>query len=83
MSATKTIFVKCTYIIPVEMPADMDDEALRFHIEENGCPGTGFVGDAFNAHMKTKEDQSMCWACALKGENRIVPASSPDAATQS
>jgi hypothetical protein len=73
MHSTKTILVQCTYIIPVEVPADLDDEAVRFHIEVNACPGTGFVGDAFEAHRRKQAEERMCWACTLNGENKIIP----------
>jgi hypothetical protein len=61
MVATKTIVVQCTYTLSVEVPADLEDEALRFHIEENGCPATGFVGDAFYSNCKKREEEGMCW----------------------
>jgi uncharacterized protein len=81
MHSMKTILVRCTYVIPVEVPADMDDEALRFHIETNGCPGTGFVGAALDAHLEKQEEESMCWVCTLNGQNQIVTPSPQEVAT--
>jgi hypothetical protein len=72
MGEPRTIVVKCTYLIPVEFPADWTDEMIRFEVEQNGCPGTGFTGAAFDAHLKSKGEESICWACTLQGENKII-----------
>lgn len=68
-----TIQVKCTFIIPVEVPDD-PDYPLQFDIEENHCPGTGLVGAALMEHIAKHEEASTCWACALQGECEIVVA---------
>jgi hypothetical protein len=73
MKTKKVALVQCTYIIPVEIPADWDDDKARLHIEDCGCPGAGIVGAAFLRHYKEQTAQSMCWSCTLpKGENKIV-----------
>lgn len=70
----KTIRVRCTLDINVEVPADMDDHQLQFSIEENSCPGTSWVGNAIDQHMELyeKEKNGFCWACALHGTNMIL-----------
>lgn len=65
------IKVKCTLIVPVEIPDDKDYDP-RFDIEENHCPGTGLVGVAIDKVMKEMNDKSFCWACALNGKNEII-----------
>ena len=72
MNESRKVLVKCTYVIPVEFPAHWTDEMIRFDVEENGCPGTGFTGAAFESHVKTKKEEGMCWACALKGESKVI-----------
>lgn len=68
------IYVKCSFIVPVEVPEDEEDgyDAI-FDIEENHCPGTGLVGTAFDkAETEARAREGFCWACALKGKNEIV-----------
>jgi len=65
------ILVKCTLIVPVEVPADPDYN-LHFDIEDNHCPGTGFVGAAIEKMMDKCREKSVCWACNFQGKNEIV-----------
>jgi hypothetical protein len=67
------IRVRCAYEIEVEVPDDWTAEDVRFHVEENGCPGTGLVGAALEAHRDRCEAASVCWACALQGTNEVMP----------
>lgn len=67
----KTIKVKCTFVIPVEVPDDPDYNEV-FDIEINHCPGTGLVGVALDEHIKKHDEQHTCWACALDGKCEIV-----------
>ena len=69
----RTILVKCTYIIPVEVPDDPDFN-IYFDIEDNHCPGTGYVGAALEANIEKYDKVGSCWACALGGKNEIVEA---------
>ena len=71
MTKTRIIQVRCTYVLPVEVP-DASDYDAYFDIEENHCPGTGLVGAALEEHMKSHEKRSTCWACALGGTCEIV-----------
>lgn len=68
---TRTIYVKCSFVIPVEIPDNPDYDAI-FDIEENHCPGTGRVGVALDRHIKQSDEAGVCWACNLKGKNEIV-----------
>lgn len=70
--ATRTIRVRCTFEIEVEVPVETDDYCAEFMIEENGCPGTGVVGSALDRHIDDCNAKGICWACALGGENKIV-----------
>lgn len=70
---TRTIHVRCTFVLPVEVPAEwVDDGHVYFAIEENSCPGTGLVGAALDRIMDEHEAAHTCWACACGGENKIV-----------
>jgi hypothetical protein len=69
MSGTRIVLVQCTWVVPVEVPIEWDDLTIRSRIE-TCCPGTGIVGEALESRMR--RDSGVCWACALKGENRIV-----------
>lgn len=62
--------VRCSYEIEVELPDDCHDP--QFVIEENSCPGTGAVGAALYSIMDRDQEKGVCWACNLKGENKIV-----------
>ena len=69
----KTVVVQC--IFTIEVPWDPDwggEDALRFRIEENSCPGTGPVDGALSALMEAAEANSCCWACRLGGENKVL-----------
>lgn len=69
----KIITVKCTYEIDVEVEDEyVEDGFMYFDIEENHCPGTGIVGAAFDKKREEHDETSTCWACALKGENKII-----------
>ncbi len=67
----KRVKVLCSFFVEVEMT---DDEYARRHfiIEDNGCPGTGVVGAAFEKAVEEHDEAGACWACALNGQNRIV-----------
>lgn len=67
----KTIKVKVTFIIPVEIPEDNEYDEF-FDIEENHCPATGLVGMAIDKHIKEYDKKGFCWACALSGECEII-----------
>ena len=67
----KKIIVKCTFEIPIEVPEDSDYNEI-FDIEENHCPGTGIVGEAFDKNYEEKTKNHFCWACALKGKCEII-----------
>lgn len=65
------LMVKCSYYIEVEVP---DNSNYKYNVEENSCPACGPVGKAL---LKVQEAASLsfqdsCWACACKGENKIV-----------
>jgi hypothetical protein len=72
MKNTKTINVKCTFVIPVEVPTDVEGYDEFFDIEDNHCPGTGLVGVAIDLHIKKHTEEGFCWACALNGKCEIV-----------
>lgn len=63
--------IRCTFEIDVEIPESARHN-LEFIIEDNGCPGTGSVGAAVEAMIAHHESQSTCWACACRGENKIL-----------
>ena len=67
----KTIKVRVTFTLPVEIPDDEDYDA-NFDIEENHCPGTGRVGNAIEAHIKKHDGLNMCWGCAVEGTCKII-----------
>lgn len=71
----RQIKVKCTFVIPIEVPDDSEDYNVCFDIEERNCPGTGLVGRALEDHMERCDKQSICWACALSGKCEIVEES--------
>lgn len=74
---TKTIQVKCTFTLPVEVPDDPDYDA-HFDTEDNHCPGTGLVGSALMEHMEKHDKSSTCWACALGGKCKIIESDDPN-----
>ena len=65
------VTVQCTLEVVV-MVQDQYADNLDFTIEENGCPGTGLVGNAIDRAIEHGEDNGVCWACNLKGENKIL-----------
>lgn len=74
----KIIMVKCTFILPVEVPSNASYNEV-FDIEENHCPGTGFVGGALDELMEKHRKGNTCWACAVGGECEILtPPSKED-----
>lgn len=66
------IKVECRFEVNVYVPDHWTEEFTKFMIEEHGCPGTGAVGAVVDAQMARAERQGYCWACALKGENKIL-----------
>lgn len=65
------ILVKCTLFVTIDVP-DGDMDAIKFQIEENGCPGTGLVGNAIESACRAGFNADTCWACNLNGTNEIV-----------
>jgi len=65
------ILVKCTLLVPVEVP-DGAGYSPSFDIEENNCPGTGKVGAAIQKVKDHCDSHCFCWACNLQGKNEIV-----------
>ena len=63
--------VLCSFTIEVEVPDDVGTN-LRWLIEEEGCPATGIVGAALEAHQAECEKTGVCWACQLNGKNEIM-----------
>lgn len=69
----RTIKVRASFDVEIEVPAEWDDDMVRFYVEENGCPGTGAVGSAVVAAVEGRAlDGGECWACARNGENAWV-----------
>ena len=54
----------------VELPDDCENP--YFQIEDNGCPGTREVGAAIIAAIEHGDENNVCWACNLQGENKII-----------
>jgi hypothetical protein len=65
----RKVRVLCTFEIEVEIP---DEANAHFVIEENGCPGTGAVGEAIRNLIEAGDEANFCWACNCKGENKIL-----------
>jgi len=63
--------VKCTLEVEIELPDDTGDH-MFFMIEENSCPGTGVVGAAIDLAIEHAESNGVCWACNLRGKNKII-----------
>lgn len=70
----KTINVKCTFIIPIQVEDDYykDGFTEEFDLEENHCPGTGLVGVAIDTLIRECGEQDICWACKVGGKCEIV-----------
>lgn len=67
------VLVKCTLMVPVEVPDHWkEDNHYLFAIEDNGCPGTSFVGTAIQDMITHCDDKNICWACNFQGENEVV-----------
>jgi hypothetical protein len=67
----RTLTVRCSFTVEIEVPDEWDLDQARFAIEENGCPGTGIVGAKLEEIMEEHRKNSTCWACAAQGTNRI------------
>lgn len=67
----KKVTVLCSFIVEVEL-TDEQYERRHFVIEDNGCPGTGVVGAKIIEAMAECDEQGICWACKLSGQNRII-----------
>lgn len=65
------VTVQCTLEVEV-MVEDQYADNLEFTIEENSCPGTGNVGNAIDCAISYGEEHGVCWACNLKGQNKIL-----------
>lgn len=61
--------VKASVIVEVDLPDDIDP---FFCLEENGCPGTDVVGAEIISAINYGDSESVCWACNLQGENKIL-----------
>ena len=67
----RTVRVRCTFELDVEVPADATDDEVQFMLEENSCPWTGPVGSALDAAIERAEQTSTCWCCPA-GSNKVV-----------
>lgn len=65
------LLVECKLMVEVEVDFDNPD-VIEFSIEENSCPGTGIVGAKIDEVMEKAAKGRVCWACNLRGQNRIV-----------
>lgn len=68
----RTITVEATVTVSVEVPEDWTKSEIQFDIENNHCPGTGSVGAVIDHFYAEGEAASVCWACDLKGKNKVV-----------
>ncbi len=71
--------VLCTMEVEIDWPDEPVPEAfesrkdwIEWTIEENGCPGTGDVGHAIDDAIEHGEKHGVCWACNLKGKNKVI-----------
>jgi len=71
---SKKVKVMCTFFVEVELDED-EYKRRHFIIEDNGCPGTGVVWHELNKVMDECDEQGICWACMLGGQNRIIEQS--------
>ena len=73
-----TVSVQCTFEIEVKIDSAPEgwelglQDWIVYKIEENDCPSTGDVGKALNERMKEAEERGVCWACGLKGRNKVL-----------
>lgn len=65
--------VRVTFEIDVNLPSIMSEEQLKFMVEENSCPGTGFVGAALDKWMDDHSARGVCWGCSANGKNELLP----------
>lgn len=68
----KTVKVKCTLMVDVEVPDDWDWAQTRFEIEDNSCPASHAVGSVIKKAIMHGEENSVCWACNLQGDNKLI-----------
>lgn len=61
--------MRCSFVVEVELPDDADE---IFMIEENGCPGTGVVGNAVEKLSIKHDESEFCEYCNCEGKNEIV-----------
>ena len=71
------ILVQCTFQIPVDVPDDIEPDPLRFMIEENSRPATGYVWSALRQVIDEHDAKSTCRGCALQGKNKIIGPIAP------
>jgi hypothetical protein len=72
----RRVKVQCTLIVELDWPDEWTDP--HFQIEENGCPGTGSIGRAIDDAIEEGERNGTCWACGLRGENKILEIKNAD-----
>ena len=65
------VLVRVTLVVELNLDESYR-ENLDWTIEENSCPGTGVVGSAIDSAIAYGKDNCFCWACNLKGENKII-----------
>jgi hypothetical protein len=74
----KTLIVECKFVIEVPWEEDLEhpeyssEDHIRFYVEENHCCGTGSIGSALDDLMEVADKNSICWACAVGGENKLL-----------
>ena len=70
----RKVVVQCTFEVELDWEDDwvQEEDQIKFRLEENGCPGTGSVGLVFEEIIKRCTENNWCWACELKGENKII-----------
>ena len=64
--------VRCTVEVEIPWPEEGTDEDIRQMIEEHDCPGTGRVGVEIEREYERGQELGVCWACNLKGENKVL-----------
>lgn len=64
--------VEVRFMLEVDMPDDMDDEQVRFRIEDDSDPATGPVGTVIRAAIEKHDNDGICWACAINAHNKLV-----------
>jgi hypothetical protein len=72
MSST-TVRVRVSFEVDVKVIDTMNEEEIKFYIEENGCPGTSVVGEKIEQMIEDAHKDGCCWACGdANGENKVV-----------